>query len=124
MVQLEYYETDLFQKDFKKLAKKFRTLPDDFAVAKKNAIELLHIHQLDNQSIFAVEGECSPEIMIYKLKKFACKSLKGRGNKSGIRIIYAYHVSTRKVVFLELYFKADQVNESRSRIREYMSSTW
>ena len=123
MVQLEYYETDLFQKDFKKLAKKFRTLPDDFAVAKKNAIELLHLHQLDNQSIFAVEGECSSEIMIYKLKKFACKSLNGRGNKSGIRIIYAYHVPTHKVVFLELYFKADQANESRPRIREYLSST-
>lgn len=117
---LEYYETDLFQKDFKKLVKKFRTLPEDFIVAKKNAIELFHIHKLDNQSIFAIEGECTLEIVIYKLKKFACKSLKGRGNKSGIRIVYAYHVATRRVIFLEIYFKADQENEDRSRIRQYL----
>lgn len=119
--QIEYYETDLFQKEFNKLAKKYRSLPDDFLVAKKNAIELFHIQHLDNHSVFAIEGECTPNIMFYKLKKFACKSLKGRGNKSGIRIIYAYHVDIRRVVFIQIYFKADQENEDRQRIREYLS---
>lgn len=33
-------------------------------------------------------GIKKPEI--YKARKFACKLLKGRGGKSGIRIIYAY----------------------------------
>lgn len=122
MQHLEYYETDLFRKEFKKLAKKFRTLSEDFIIAKKNAIEIFHLHHLDNQSVYAIEGECTSNILFYKLKKFACKSLKGRGNKSGIRIIYAYHANISRVVFLQIYFKADQENEDRSRLREYLST--
>lgn len=118
--KLKYSETDRFRKDFKRLLKKYRTLEEDLESAKRYAIELYHCSDLDNQSIFPVEGCCSGSILICKLKKFTCKTLKGRGAMSGIRVIYAFHVETREVVFIEMYFKADQENEDRERITAYL----
>jgi len=117
--KIEYNETNLFQKDLKHLLKKFPTLKDDIEIAKKNAIELYHINKIDNQSVFPIQGFCTSKIKVYKLKKFACKALKGRGSKSGIRIIYAFHLETSKVVFIQLYFKGEQLNEDKNRIKEY-----
>jgi len=118
--KIEYNETNLFQKDLKHLLKKFPTLKDDIEIAKKNAIELYHINKIDNQSVFPIQGFCTSKIKVYKLKKFACKALKGRGSKSGIRIIYAFHLETSKVVFIQLYFKGEQLNEDKDRIKEYL----
>ena len=102
---INYFTTNEFEKDFKRLLKKFRTLEDDLKTAKRNAIELLLLQQIDNQSCFQIPNFCSDEIKVYKLTKFACKSLKGRGSKSGIRVIFAFHVSENNVEFIEIYFK-------------------
>ena len=88
--KISYNETQSFGKEFKKRQKKFRTLPDDFKVAQENAIELFHLRNIDNQSVELIPGFKHDKFQVYKLRKFACKSLKGRGVKSGIRIIYAF----------------------------------
>jgi len=44
-------------------------------------------------------------VQLYKLKKFSCKALKGKGNRSGIRIIYVFYPEKLEVEFLEIYFK-------------------
>ncbi len=62
------------------------------------------------------------ELKICKVKKFACKALKGKGVKSGIRIIYAYFVPTKTVDFIEMYFKGESENEDKERIKEYLAS--
>jgi mRNA-degrading endonuclease RelE of RelBE toxin-antitoxin system len=41
----------------------------------------------------------------------------GRGAKSGIRVIYYWNKSERRVTFLEMYFKGDKVSEDSNRIR-------
>jgi hypothetical protein len=56
-------------------------------------------------------------------KKFACKSLKGKGAKSGIRIIYAYFEQEDTIEFIEIYFKGDKENEDKERIKKYFTST-
>ena len=119
-LQIKYSETNVFHKQFKKLKKKFRTLDSDLETVKKNAIELYHLNQIDNQSIFPLPNYCSPQIQICKVKKFTCQSLKGRGNRSGIRIIYAYHQITCQVIFIQIYFKADQAMEDRQLIKQYL----
>ena len=53
---------------------------------------------------------------IFKARKFACKSLKGRGAASGIRIIYAYYPNEDVIVFGEMYYKGDKEIEDRNRI--------
>ena len=120
---ISYDQTEEFKKDFKKLLKKFRSLEEDLELAKIAAIELFHIKKINNLSVFPIQGCCTDEVLICKLKKFACKTLKGRGSKSGIRIIYAFHVKTLRVDFIEIYFKADQENEDRRRIYQYLKNS-
>jgi mRNA-degrading endonuclease RelE of RelBE toxin-antitoxin system len=117
-----YKETADFLRDLKKLRKRFRTLDEDLIVAKTNAIELYHIHNIDNHSVFSIPGFKAEDLQILKLKKFACKALKGKGVKSGIRIIYAFFHETKTVEFIEIYFKGDQENEDRQRVNEYLVS--
>ena len=119
---IDYGQTGEFQKDFKKLLKKYRTLEQDLELAKTAAIELFHHQKINNLSIFTIPGYCTGEILICKIKKFACRSLKGRGSKSGIRIIYAFHVKSLRVNFIEIYFKADQENEDKERIKQYLNN--
>jgi len=53
---------------------------------------------------------------IFKAKKIACRSLKGKGVKSGIRVIYAYFESDDRIELIEIYYKGDKENEDRERI--------
>ncbi len=117
---MEYRNSELFNKDLERLAKRFPTLLYDIETAKRSAIEVYHVLGLDNQSVFAIPGFQQPALQIFKLRKFACKSLKGRGNRSGIRIIYAYHPETNAVEFIEIYFKVNQENEDRDRLQSYI----
>ena len=114
---MKYDKTLEFQHDLKKLCKKFSSLPGDLETAKINAIELRHVLNIDNFSVFEItKVSNTEELQFWKLKKFACKSLKGRGVKSGIRVIYAFFPIQQKVIFIEIYFKAKQENENRERI--------
>lgn len=115
-----YKNASGFDKDLKRLLKKFRTLENDIEIAKTNAIELFHLKNIDNNSIEPIPNFCTDELKICKIKKFACKALKGRGVQSGVRIIYAYYVLTNKVDFIEIYFKGEKENEDRERIKEYL----
>ncbi len=121
-MKINYDATPDFKKDLKKLSKKYRTLPEDLEVAKTNAIELYHIKKIDNESVFRIKGFPSGKIEFFKIKKFACKYLKGKGNRTGIRIIYAFSTDPLKVIFLEMYLKADQENEDKNRIKNYLKT--
>ncbi|MHB1089475.1 MAG: hypothetical protein ACYC06_06130 [Ilumatobacteraceae bacterium] len=120
--KINYAATDVFQKDLKRLLKKYRTLEDDLEIAKRNAIKLYHLTNIDNRSIFSIPDFCNEAIQVCKIKKFACKALKGCGAMSGIRIIYAFHVADLKVEFIEIYFKGEKENEDRERIKEYLKT--
>lgn len=120
--KISYSATDAFNKDFKRLLKKFRTLDEDLETAKRNAIDLYHLEKIDNRAVFLIPDFSTDEILIYKIKKFACKALKGRGAMSGIRIIYAYHPAIKKVEFIEIYFKGTKENEDRDRIKQYIKN--
>ena len=117
---IKYDETAEFQKDLKKLTKKFRSLPDDLKTIKKAVIEMCHIHNIDNFSTFEIPGYTNAAVSFWKIKKFACKSLKGRGAKSGIRVIYKWDYKENKITFIEIYFKGDKANENHQRIKAYL----
>ncbi|MBP7006751.1 MAG: hypothetical protein KBC44_02710 [Candidatus Pacebacteria bacterium] len=122
MNPITYKNTSSFNKDLKRLLRKFRTLESDIEVAKKNAIELLHKKNIDNNSIELIPNFCSDELKICKIKKFACKALKGRGVQSGIRIIYAYDTLNSTIDFIEIYFKGESENEDKQRIKNYLAN--
>src|SRR3989344_805674 len=120
--KINYGETPEFQKDFKKLLKKFKSLESDLELAKVATIEFYHIQKINNSSVFLIQGFCTEEIYVCKIKKFACKALKGRGSKSGIRVIYAFHCQSCKIDFIEIYFKGEKENEDRERIKDYLKN--
>src|SRR3989344_4701842 len=123
MPTITYKQTEDFEKDLKRLLKKFPTLLGDIEIAKTFAIELFHLKNIDKKAIFLIPDFCTEELKICKLKKFACKALKGRGVQSGIRVVYAYHTLTNKVDFIEIYFKGESENEDKERIKEYLTRT-
>ena len=122
--QIEYFETSQFIKDLKKLLKRFRTLKDDLENLKRNQIELLHVYKIDNHGTFEIKGFSNPEFVIYKIKKFACMSLKGRGCDSGLRLIYAINKIENSVFLLEIYFKGDKENEDISRVTDFLKNDY
>lgn len=108
-----------FEKDLKKLVKRFASIEEDLQVFIEAAMNVFHKQKIDNRSVFQISdlGIHSPKI--YKGKKFACKALKGKGVYSGIRVIYAYLEEDDRVEFIEIYFKGDKAGEDRERIRKY-----
>lgn len=112
MKKIRFEELLEFKKDLKQLLKKFRTLNDDLEVVK--------------QDLNDEPGESPPfsyringlgiETCVIKVKKIACKALKGRGVNSGFRLIYAYFEKEEKIIFIELYHKNDKENEDKQRI--------
>ena len=120
---LEYRETSDFQRDFKHLKKRFRTLDEDFAVMKKAAIELLHVRKIDNGACIEIEGFSSNPRLSYKVVKFACKSLKNKGVRSGLRAIYVFDKTAGTVYFVEIYYhEKDGTDLNRERLRRFLAT--
>lgn len=120
---IEYDESGEFKKDLKKLVKRFRSLPEDLNTVKKAVIELRHVKGIDNLSTFEIPGFFTENSNFWKIKKFACKSLKGRGVQSGIRVIYNWCKNYDKVIFVEIYYKGDKENEDSARIKRFIKNS-
>ena len=119
---LNYVTTKEFDKDFKALQKRFRTLDKDFSLMKKFSLEP-HYEQGTPQTAFVpIEGFCGERYVSNKVRKFSCMSIKGRGAASGIRIIFVWEEEKRQITFIEMYFKGDKENEDRTRLRNFISS--
>jgi hypothetical protein len=107
-----FEELAAFTKDMKNLIKKYKTLPDDLDVVKK----VLTIAPNERPPFSFRIDNLGLEICVIKVKKIACKALKGRGVNSGLRLVYAYFEEEQKIIFIELYHKNDKANEDRERI--------
>ena len=107
-----FEELSEFTKDLKKLLKKYRTLNNDLEVLKK-VLEFAPSErppfsfQIDNLGL---------KTCVIKVKKIACRSLKGKGVNSGLRLIYAYFKKENRIVLIEIYHKSDKELEDRKRI--------
>lgn len=105
-----------FEKDLKRLLKRFLTLESDLKTFFEVQLKLFHEHSIDNGGIEQISDLGFSYPQFYKVTKFACKSLRGKGVRSGIRLIYSYYPDLLKIELIELYYKGDQENESRERI--------
>ena len=103
-----------FKRDLKTLLKKYRTLNDDLfevktILKKKPEARPPFSFRMDNLAL---------ETCVIKVKKIACRALKGRGVNTGLRLIYAHFQKEDKIVFIEIYHKNDKANEDRQRITD------
>lgn len=101
-----------YQRDLKTLLKKYRTLNDDLSVVKK----VLEIFPDERPPFSFRIDNLGLENCIIKVRKIACKALKGRGVNSGLRLVYAYFGQEQRITFIELYHKNEKENEDRDRI--------
>jgi len=106
-----------FDRDLKQLLKRYRSLEDDLTVFINTQLILLHKQKIDNRGIVLINNLGIEEPKIFKAVKFACKSIHGRGAASGIRLTYAYFEKADHIEFIQIYFKADDENEDRERIK-------
>ena len=103
-----------FDKDLKRLLKKYRSLISDLEDVKV----ILRVRP-DSKNPFSFRiDNLGISTCIIKVKKIASDSLKGRGVNSGLRLIYAYFPNDKKIIFIELYHKNDKANEDKQRILE------
>lgn len=109
---MTFDELTEFQKDLNNLLKKYRTLNDDLDVVR----QVLSIAPNERPPFSFRIDNLGLETCVIKVKKIACKALKGRGVNSGLRLIYAHFKKEEKIVFIELYHKNDKENEDKQRI--------
>ena len=74
-----------FQKDLKRLLKKYRTLNDDLEEVKT----ILKVKPDERPPFSFRIDNLGINTCVIKVKKIACKALKGKGVNSGLRLIYA-----------------------------------
>jgi hypothetical protein len=99
----------------KHLLKKYRTLNEDLDVVK------LDLNDEPGESppfSFRIDN-LGLETCIVKVKKIACRALKGRGVNSGLRLVYAYFPGESRICFIELYHKNEKELEDKKRILKY-----
>lgn len=108
---MNYNETFEFAKEFKKMAKKYRTLPEDLKNFKKNVVVI----NLCKNKNFAIIFR-NNQLVIVKARLF-CRYLR----RNTLRIIYAFYEKDEIIEFIEIYFKGDKENEDRERIKSYLS---
>lgn len=109
---MNFNETDEFSKDFKRLLKKYKSLPDDLLEFKKVVTAL----PLGSSKHFNVITK-TEQVTVIKARLF-CRYLRG----ASLRIIYAFHTAVSKIEFIQMYPKNEQENEDRGRIKEYLKN--
>lgn len=109
-MKMNFNETDEFSKDFKRLSKKYKSLPGDLLEFKKVVTAL----PLGSGKHFVILHNLE-RVKIMKARLF-CRYLRG----ASLRIIYAYREEEAAIKLIELYFKGEQVNENRTLINNYL----
>ena len=109
---MTFDELPEFEKERKRLARKFRSLSEDLQEFQ-NVVSVAPLGT--GKKHFAIIAQ-SERVNIVKARLF-CRYLKG----SSLRVIYAYCEQDERIEFLEIYFKGDKETEDRDLVRKYLT---
>lgn len=90
-----------FEKEFKKLLKKYPSLENDFSDFEKALV-------MDPRDHIPISWSWeNKKVEFYKVKKFRCQSIARQSVNSGIRIIYSYleEENLIELTYIEIYHK-------------------
>lgn len=122
-MSIKFSTLDIFDREFRKLTKKYPSLEKDFEDFQKFLeTEPVGLGIGDIERIDQLGAEIL--LPVYKVRKFRCRSLAKNSTQSGMRIIYVYDATQRTIEFIEfieIYHKWTKDMEDRSRIREFYS---
>lgn len=106
---IRYKTTPKFDKEFKKLFKKYKTLDQDFVIFQQLLIVNISNITLKSSNHHAIL-HTNRERSLYILKsRLQCRALR----RTSLRIIYQYTNNT--ITFIEIYFKGNKPTENVSR---------
>ena len=117
MVDIKFEAVPEFPKELKKLSKKYRLLNEDFKKFQKVLNKTLPNHTSGTFEISDLGANVKTPI--YKVKHFRSRDFKGKGSRSGFRIIYTHIQSSEKIIFIEIYHKSNKSNQDVRRIKKY-----
>lgn len=110
-----------FEKDVKKLAKKYPSLPSDLQLFLK-ALRMIRFSEIRGTVRIANLGEVYAKYPVYKVRSFRCVSLRGQGANSGIRVIYYDDEAADMVTLIQMYHKSTDENHDVQRICQFLDS--
>ena len=110
---MDYAELPEFSREIKRLSKKYRTLRDDVDELRP-ILAKIQIRSASKHWNCLYNGE---KMCVYKIR-LACRYLKA----TTMRVVYAQHNDSAKIVFIELYFKGEKENEDRDRFSQYVKN--
>ena len=108
---MTFDELPEFQRECKRLARKYRSLTEDLKEFRK----IISVIPLGNSKHFVVI-EQNNALHIVKARLF-CRYLRG----ASLRVIYSYFAHEQRFEFIEIYHKGNKANEDRRRIQKYLS---
>ena len=109
---MNFDELPEFQKELKRLGKKYKSLSDDL----QEFCNVVSAAPLGNSKHFNVITQT--ELFCIVKARLFCRYLKG----ASLRIVYSYFAQEKKFEFIEIYFKGKKENEDRERIKEYLKN--
>jgi mRNA-degrading endonuclease YafQ of YafQ-DinJ toxin-antitoxin module len=107
-----------FERDLKTLIRQYPTLKTDIETLIDKALFAYHKLNIDFGGIFPIDDLGETRIPIFKVKKFACRALKGKGVRTGLRLIYAFDKDRDRIELVEIYIKSQKEVEDRKRIKK------
>ena len=115
---MEFTKLDEFKKELKHLLKKYRSLEHDLSLLEN----FLETHPRGYEPVAFPINNLGIRTEIFKVKHFRCAALKGKGSRSGIRIVYAHFPDQNRIEFSEIYYKEhDDTDCDKERIFKYYS---
>ena len=108
-----------FEKDFKKLLKRFTTLETDLVTFINTKLYLYHKLHMDNEGISPLHEMYFDDNKFYISRKFACRAMSGKGVNSNIRVVYQYKREEDKLKLIEIFYIGDKEIEDRDRLIKY-----
>ena len=117
MVDVKFEAVPEFNKELKKLSKRYKLLNEDFEKFRTVSTKKLPDH---TPGTFEISGlGANVKVPIYKVKHFRSRDFRGRGSRSGFRIIYTHIQHSNIIIFIEIYHRGNKSNHDIGRIKKY-----
>lgn len=104
---MEIIQGDSFQKELKKLKKRYRSLPEDLKILEKLILKFPEGE--DSRHCNALKKEAHRCIC---KRRMMCRAVKG----SEFRVVYFYDGKALELLYLEIYFKGDKPTQNSKRV--------
>ena len=117
---------EAFQKELRRLGKKYRTIPEDLQIFIDVSVRAVHLlgQKPEDMGHFPIHGLGIENHGCFIAKRFTCKSMMGKGSKSGIRVVYRFKKDTLDLLLIELFNKKDKKLPDLERLKSILESDY